>query len=86
MALRRPIFPESCPSSIVGAGAFHDRVRDGNGWVHAASVTRHVIEVKGSQAAFRTPPPEADTSRTRSCRFGLLVAYALSPRPLVLLS
>ena len=24
------------PGSIVGAAAFHDRVRDGNGWVHSA--------------------------------------------------
>src|SRR6185437_15290526 len=33
---RRPIVPRSCPRSIVGAGAFHDRVREGNGWVHPA--------------------------------------------------
>ena len=36
---QRPIFPEGCPSSIVGAEAFHFRVRDGNGWVHLALVT-----------------------------------------------
>ena len=37
---QRPIFPESCPFSIVGAEAFHCRVRDGNGWVHLACVTK----------------------------------------------
>jgi len=30
----------SCPGSIVGAGAFHFRVRDGNGWGRAARITR----------------------------------------------
>src|SRR5881275_2551877 len=33
---RRPIVPRSCPRSLVGAGAFHDRVREGNGWLHRA--------------------------------------------------
>jgi hypothetical protein len=36
----RPIVPRSCPRSIVGAGAFHDRVREGNGWDHPARATR----------------------------------------------
>ena len=36
----RPIFPWSCPHSIVGAEAFHFRVRDGNGWVHLAHDTQ----------------------------------------------
>jgi hypothetical protein len=36
----RPIFPRSCPRSIVSAGAFHFRVRDGNGWVHPALATK----------------------------------------------
>ena len=36
----RPIFPGSCPLSIVGAGAFHFRVRDGNGWGHLALATK----------------------------------------------
>ena len=35
----RPIVPGGCPPSIVGAGAFHDRVRDGNGWVRPARAT-----------------------------------------------
>ena len=38
---RRPIFPEGCPSSIVGASGFHFRVRDGNGWATTAMTTRN---------------------------------------------
>src|SRR4030043_1266268 len=37
---QRHIFPEGFPSSIVCAGAFHFRVRDGNGWFHSAQVTK----------------------------------------------
>ena len=37
---QRHIFPKSCPFSIVCAGAFHYRVRDGNGWFHPAKVTK----------------------------------------------
>jgi hypothetical protein len=36
----RPIVPRRCRRSIVGAGAFHDRVREGNGWGHPAGATR----------------------------------------------
>src|SRR4030088_1006406 len=36
----RPIFPGLDDPSIVGAGAFHYRVRHGNGWVHSALATR----------------------------------------------
>ena len=36
---RWPIFPGGCPPSIVGAAAFHFRVRDGNGWGHRALIT-----------------------------------------------
>ncbi len=35
-----PIFPGSCPRSIVSAGTFHFRVRYGNGWVHSALATK----------------------------------------------
>ena len=38
----RPIVPGGCPPSIVGAGAFHDRVRDGNGWVRPARATEAI--------------------------------------------
>src|SRR3954447_10848464 len=36
----RPIFPGLDDPSIVGAGAFHYRVRHGNGWDHSALATR----------------------------------------------
>ena len=50
---RRPIFPGRHHPSIVGAGAFHFRVRDGNEWVHPARATRerhHYIIVDESSA------------------------------------
>lgn len=37
---RRPIFPESCLSSIVGPGGLNYRVRYGNGWTPSGMVTR----------------------------------------------
>jgi hypothetical protein len=36
---QRPIFPEGCPSSIIGAERLHFRVRDGNGCFPFAIVT-----------------------------------------------
>src|SRR6185437_2538017 len=36
---QRPIVPQSCPCSIVGAGGLNDRVRDGNGCAPSAVVT-----------------------------------------------
>jgi hypothetical protein len=58
----RPIVPRSCPRSIVGAGAFHDRVREGNGWGHPAGATRAtaltVTRPHGrAQARSGRPPP-----------------------------
>ena len=38
----RPIFPGLDDPSIVGAGAFHCRVRHGNGWDHSALATRTI--------------------------------------------
>jgi hypothetical protein len=38
----RPIFPGLGDPSIVGAGAFHCRVRYGNGWGHSALATRTI--------------------------------------------
>src|SRR5205807_10388461 len=40
----------NCSGSIVGAEAFHDRVRDGNGWAHLAPATR-----TNSGRGIRTP-------------------------------
>src|SRR5581483_1303068 len=48
-----PIFPGGCPPSIVGAGTFHDRVRDGNGWGHAARTAKH----PGRSPLVAAPPP-----------------------------
>jgi hypothetical protein len=35
----RPTLPGPCGPSTIGAGAFHFRVRNGNGWFHAAKGT-----------------------------------------------
>ena len=40
MPWRRPIVPRPPGRSIVGAGALHGRVRDGNGWDRPAPATR----------------------------------------------
>jgi hypothetical protein len=47
---RRPIFPEGCPSSIVGAGGLNDRVRDGNGCDPSAEVTGFPAPTRGMVA------------------------------------
>ena len=55
---RRPIFPSRCQPSIVGAGAFHFRVRDGNGWVHSALATKATHFTQGTRPqAHRLPSP-----------------------------
>ena len=38
--LAMPYFHEGKPLTIIGAEAFHDRVRDGIGWDHLAMVAR----------------------------------------------
>ena len=75
----RPIVPGGCPPSIVGAGAFHDRVRDGNGWVRPARATEAIV--RGS----RPPGPRCsgcgrDPILSARCRAR---GEELSPRPLV---
>src|SRR5881628_2126872 len=62
-----PIFPEGYPSSIVGAGAFHCRVRDGNGWCHPAQNTR---------TRFTTCHPERSEGFVGCWGRGFLVAIA----------
>jgi hypothetical protein len=52
---QRHIFPKSCPFSIVCAGVFHYRVRDGNGWFRPAQVTK------------RFPVPDSIHGLRRSC-------------------
>ena len=46
---------EDCSPSIVGAEAFHFRVRDGNGWGHLALSTRNIQLFKWKPA--RSQPP-----------------------------
>ena len=48
----------SCPGSIVGAAAFHFRVRDGNGWCHRALTTR-TVQYAACPAGEQDPPPPA---------------------------
>ena len=40
-----PIFPLRRRSSIVSAGAFHFRVRDGNGWVRTAQTAKGLTSI-----------------------------------------
>jgi len=53
-----PMLPRGCPLSRVGAAACHDRVRDGNGWVHRAVPPDRCALVAYLAAAIR-----------RSCRY-----------------
>jgi hypothetical protein len=53
------IFPGSYPPSIFAAGTFHVRVRDGNGWGHAALSPKKypydcINEVKGEESSVIT--------------------------------
>ena len=47
---QRPIFPPPPEGSIVGAEAFHFRVRNGNGWFHLALVTRGLLHIWYAQS------------------------------------
>jgi hypothetical protein len=59
---RRPIVPQGCPCSIVGAEGLNDRVRDGNGCFPLAIVTdlstradgclRGPVQAEGSAASY----------------------------------
>ena len=47
----RPIFSGGYPPNIVGATAFHSRVRDGSEWFHCAMDTRiELLNVKAAMA------------------------------------
>ena len=72
-----PIFPLRCQSSIVSAGAFHFRVRDGDGWVHPALTTKGLYHTN-SMGLFRP--------YSKGFRRGLLIYFqgngpALGVRP-----
>src|SRR5580765_7508195 len=80
----RPIFPGLDDPSIVGAGAFHDRVRQGNGWDHSALATR---TIGSPQEWVRVVLSKAKRSREHgSCRLAEARDRDASPRPLVTLS
>ena len=53
-----------CPGSIVGATAFHFRVRDGNGWCHRALTTRTTY-YRTSAREPQAPQPLVNTSLER---------------------
>src|ERR1700730_10087617 len=63
----------SCPGSIVGAEAFHDRVRDGNGWSHLAPATRTY-----SGRGIRTP--DLRVMSPTSCRCSIPRHTSRKPR------
>ncbi len=46
---------EGPPSSIVCAGAFHFRVRDGNGWSDAALTTKEHLNIPSAAAPAKSP-------------------------------
>ena len=46
---------EGPPSSIVCAGAFHFRVRDGNGWSDAALTTKEHLSIPSAAAPAKSP-------------------------------
>ena len=77
---RRPIFPRLRGRSIVGATAFHFRVRDGNGWFRCAPITKGLANttlttsclyqptlrrVKPAQPMNSTSTPQYDASTIR---------------------
>ena len=68
MKRQRPIFPCSCPHSIIGAEELNFRVRDGNGWTLFAFVT-------GSPA--QTGDPSSSESASAFRGFSL-IRYSLN--------
>ena len=53
----RPIFSGGYPPNIVGATAFHSRVRDGSEWLHCAMETRiELLKVKVAMAKTMNQP------------------------------
>src|SRR5947209_20425565 len=69
------------PGSIVGAAAFHDRVRDGNGWAHSAlghqcgshlePLKRHHDRVHETGGRRRRPRPISTAQLQRLLAFHL---------------
>src|SRR4029453_12783242 len=75
---QRPIVPGACAPSIVGAEAFHDRVRDGYGWADLARVTGNPLAAWAHAGrrllcqpplrGGRQPTDQVSTGRTSSWR------------------
>ena len=73
---RRPTLPHTCACSTIGAERLNFRVRDGNGWIPSAIITRQCILLSGS---LRGTHPEN--------KIGIRVASGkrssrISPRPI----
>ena len=80
---QRPIVPAGPPASIVGAGALHDRVRDGNGWDRSARVTAS-SGVQGPRSGASRVQEIRSTSSARSGGWRARTReQARRPRPLV---
>jgi hypothetical protein len=80
---QRPIVPASHPASIVGAGALHDRVRDGNGWDRSARVTASSgVQGTPGPGASRVKGGQAHGARSGGWR-ARAREQARRPRPLV---
>ena len=71
MALAPAYFPTQLPRSIVGAGAFHVRVRDGNGWDHPALATKatrnHALQAPVLSQQLRVHAERSVTLRRSLC-------------------
>lgn len=50
----RPIFAEGEPSTIVGAAAFQDSVRDGKSWGHRAPEIQTLTTFKRTRGSLRS--------------------------------
>src|SRR5487761_1933900 len=81
---RRPIVPQGCPCSIVGAGGLNDRVRDGNGCVPSAIVTSPPAHTDaGKYANGETSELAIELlSRRLSCAGGSATSYCPTGLPL----
>ena len=87
---QRPIVPGACAPSIVGAEAFHDRVRDGYGWADLARVTGNPLRPFSGRRGGQAEVLKSTEWRTRGCarassaiRTGRLSASRrVHPRPI----
>ena len=77
---RRATFPRGLPRSILAAGTFHGRVRDGNAWDHAALPPR----LSKVLALADKPSENCKVIRIRTNQTGFINETQLwsSPRPI----